>query len=135
IIFFIFYNLGVSLFIIVFVIFGLATSELLAKKLYKYYSKYILSQKALLIVLAVFFYLLIGANGIILGFALSNFPYFVRIYKGLVHAKIDSSIIKSRAGFMMNSYALDLSNVLSTSADKLFIFLLFVYILLGNYSL
>lgn len=135
VLFFIFYNLGVSLFVIGSVIFGLATSELLAKKLYKDFSKYVISQRILLLGLSVGLYFLMGSNGVILGFALSYFPYFTKIYKGFRQTKIDTSILKPRAGFMMNSYALDLSNVLSTFADKLFIFPLFGYALLGNYSL
>lgn len=135
IVFFIFYNFGVSLFVIGSVIFGLVTSELLAKKLYKDYSKYVITQRILLVGLAILFYYLIGTNGVILGFALSYFPYFLRIYKGMIGSKIDTTIIKSRSSFIVNVYVLDLSRVLSASVDKLFIFPLYGSSLLGNYSL
>ncbi len=135
VVFFIFYNFGVSLFVIGSVIFGLATSELLAKKLYKDYSKYVITQRILLVGLAILLYYLIGIDGIILGFALSYFPYFLRIYRGITGSKIDLSTVKLRSSFIMNVYVLDLSRVLSASVDKLFIFPLYGSTLLGSYSL
>lgn len=135
ILFFVFYNLGVSLYVLGAVIFGLALNELLAKQLYKNFLKYVITQRILLVGFAVSLYYLIGLDGIILGFALSYYPYIIRIYRGFRKIKIDLSIIRSRSGFMINNYVLDLYNVISTSADKLIILPLFGFSLLGNYSL
>jgi len=82
VLFFVFNNIGVSLYIIGYVIFGLATAELIGKKLYKDYSKYIITQKILFVAFTLFFYYIMGPQGVILGYALSFFPYFLRIYKG-----------------------------------------------------
>ena len=135
IIFLIFYKIEVSLFVIGGVIFGIASTELYGRKLYKKYSKYFLSQKILAVGLALGLYYLIGLDGIILGYALSFFPYSKILYKGLKGAKIDLSAIKSKFGFMMNSNGLEISKRLSFSLDKLIILPLFGASLLGNYAL
>ena len=135
IVFFIFYNLGASLYSLGFVIFGLATSELLGKKLYRNYSIAIITQRILMVALAVSFYVLLGSTGVILGIALSFFPYSIRLYHGFKSSKIDYSVVKSKWTFMMNNYILDLSRTFSGSIDKLIIAPLFGFTLLGNYQL
>ena len=135
VLFFIFYNLGVSLYVLGYVVFGLATAEILGRKLYKDYSKYLITQKILFIGFALAFYYLMGPHGVILGFALSFFPYSFRLYKGFKESKISMSVIKPHFGFMMNSYVLDLSRAFSGQTDKLIIFPMLGFALLGNYQL
>ena len=135
VLFFVFNNIGVSLYIIGYVIFGLATAELIGKKLYKDYSKYIITQKILFVAFTLFFYYIMGPQGVILGYALSFFPYFLRIYKGFRESKPNISIIKPRIGFMINSYVLDLSRTFSGQTDKLIIGPMFGFAILGNYQL
>ena len=74
--YFIVYNVGTSVYVIGYVIFTLAISELLGAKLYSDYSKYLITQRILVIVFALLFYYIIGPQGIVLGFGLSFFPYF-----------------------------------------------------------
>ncbi|MGI0069629.1 MAG: lipopolysaccharide biosynthesis protein, partial [Nitrosopumilaceae archaeon] len=109
VLFFMFYDLGVSLFVIGNVALGLVLNELLGLKLYKQYSAYLISQKIISVGLAIGLYYIIGINGIILGIALSFFPSFIKIYQGFKESKIDFSILKSRVGFIINSYMLDIS--------------------------
>ena len=135
ILFFTFYKIGVSLYIIGYVIFGLATAELLGLKLYRSYSLYLIIQKILFVCFAISFYYIIGPQGVILGFALSFFPFSYRLYKELRGKKIDFSVVKPRLGFMINSYVLDLSRSFSGSTDKLIIYPLLGFSLLGNYQL
>ena len=78
----IFYNTEIMAYIFGAVIFGLSSSEILGKKLYKSYSKYIIIQKLLMVGLAIGFYNLIGINGVILGLGLAFLPYSIRLYKG-----------------------------------------------------
>lgn len=134
-VFFIFYNFSVSIYVLGYVIFTLASSELLGRKLYKNYSKYLITQRLLLVVLSLSLYFVIGPNGIILGYALSFFPFIIRIVKGFREAKIEFSKLKSKIGFIFNSYGLDLSEALSRNIDKLVVFPLFGFTLLGNYQL
>ncbi len=133
--FILFNNIGISLYVIGYVIFGLATSEILGRKLYSDYSKYMISQRILMVVFAIGLYHVFGPSGVILGISLSFFPYVFRIYKGFKETKIEISQIKPRFGFMINNYLLDLSRTFSSSVDKLIIAPLFGFAILGNYHL
>ena len=135
ILFFMFQSLGLSTYAFGVIIFGLVNGELLGKRLYKSYSKYILVQKILMVGLAIGLYHIIGINGIIFGIGLSFFSYSFKIYRGFKDSKIDFGLLKSRAGFIINNYVLDLSSTLSGSLDKLITGSLLGFVLLGNYQL
>src|SRR5207249_961518 len=104
ILFFIFQDIGVSLFVIGNVIFGLVTNELIGQKSYKQYSVYMISQKILGTVLAIALNHFIGHSGVILGLSISFFLPIHRIYEGFKDNKIDFSLLKARSGFIINSY-------------------------------
>lgn len=133
--FVLFNNIGISFYVIGYVIFGLATSEILGRKMYSDYSKYIITQRISMVVLSIGLYYIIGPSGIILGMAFAFFPYLFRIYKGFKETRIEFMQIKPRLGFMINSYLLDLSRAFSGYADKLIIAPLFGFAILGNYYL
>ncbi|MGC1709144.1 MAG: hypothetical protein WA799_05000 [Nitrosotalea sp.] len=133
--FVLFSNIGVSLYVIGYGTFILVTMELLARKMYKRFSKYVIAQKILLVAIGVSLYYIIGPEGIILGYALSFFPFSINIYKEFKRSKIAIGILKPHFGFMMSSYALSLSRTFSYSVDKLIILPLFGFVLLGNYQL
>ena len=135
IIFFMFSNVGISAYVLGAIVVGLGGSEILAKRMYNSYSKYIITQKILMVVLSISLYYIIGVNGVILGLGISFFPYLIRIYKGFKESKIDFSVLKPRAGFMINSYILNLSGTFTGSIDKLIIVPLVGFVLLGNYHL
>ncbi len=135
IVYFLYSNVGISLYIIGIVIFISATSEILGRKLYSDYSKYMISQRILMVVFSLGFYFLIGPNGILVGMGLAFFPYLFRIYKGFKETKIEFSLVKPRLGFMANSYLLSLSRSLSGNMDKIVIGPLFGFVILGNYHL
>ena len=134
-VFIIFSQIGLSLYILGFVIFMLATSELLGKKLYGKYANYLITQKILMTGLAISLYYYFGVEGVILGIALSFFPFSIRIYKSFKESKLNLKLVKPHFGFMMNSYALDLSRTFSASTDKLLIFPMFGFAILGHYQL
>jgi O-antigen/teichoic acid export membrane protein len=133
--FILFNNIGISLYIVGYVIFGLVTSEILGRKLYSDYSKYMITQRILMVVFGIGLYHVFGPPGVLLGIAFSFFPYVFRIYKGFKETKIEIAQIKPRFGFMINSYLLDLSRTFSSSVDKLIIAPLFGFAILGNYHL
>ena len=136
ILFFVFlYDVEISLYVIGFVIFSLITSDLLGRKQYRSYAKYLISQKIILIILSVSLYHLIGLNGVILGIAISFFPYSFVIYKEFKNSKIDFSLIRNRVKFITNSYANDLTGVFGGYLDKLLIAPMLGFALLGNYQL
>jgi len=128
-------NFGVSLFVIGFVIFGLATSEVLGHGLYRDFARFRIIQRILQVVLALVFYYFIGLEGILIGFALSFLPFAFKVAKALQASEIDLKIIKNHFHFLINSYGLTLSRRLSLSLDKLIIFPVFGSSLLGNYQL
>jgi O-antigen/teichoic acid export membrane protein len=134
-VFLIFSQIGVSVYILGYVIFNLATAEMLGRKQYRNYSFYLVTQKILMVGFSLLFYYLIGLEGVILGIGLSFFPYTVRIYKSLKNNKIDFSLVRPRLGFIINSYALDLSRTFGGYADKLIIAPLLGFAILGNYQL
>jgi len=135
ILFLIIHNLETSLLVITTSIFSVATSEIMGKKLYTKYSKFIILQKILFVGLAIGFYYTYGPYGIILGYAVSYLLFLKTVYKGLSEFKMDFSVIKQHSHFVLNSYFLELSRTFSGQTDKLFIAPLFGYALLGNYQL
>ncbi len=135
IIFLLYYDLGSSLYVIGAVIFGLATSEILAKKLYMIYSKYLFIQKIISVGLSIGLYHWIGVNGILLGIALSFFVYIPIIIKTFQTTKIDFLLLRPRFGFLINSYIIDIIATLGKQADKIIIVPLLGLTLLGNYQL
>ena len=136
ILFFVFlYDAGLSLYVIGFVTFTLVTSDLLGRKQYKTYAKYLISQKIILIILAICLYHSIGLTGVILGIAISFLPYSFTIYKEFKNTKIDLSLIRSRTKFVTNTFANDLSEMFGGYLDKLIVAPMLGFALLGNYQL
>ncbi|MGI0060091.1 MAG: polysaccharide biosynthesis C-terminal domain-containing protein, partial [Nitrosotalea sp.] len=111
------------------------TAEILGRKLYSTYGKYLVTQKIFLVVFALIFYYLLGPEGVVLGYAISFLPYSVKIYQGFKESKFNPNIIKSHFGFMMNSFSLDLSRTFSNNIDKIIVGPLLGFSLLGNYQL
>ena len=135
VVFFIFYDVGTSFLILGYVIFGLISSELLGYKLYKNYSKYIITQRALMATLGIGFLYAFGQDAVLIGIALSFSPYIINIVRGFKKTKINFKLVKERFNFLMNSYLHTIIATLNGSIDKLIIAPLFGFILLGNYSL
>jgi len=135
ILFLIFFNIGASLYVIGYILFAIISSEILGKKLYKTYSKYIISQRILMVVLSIGFYYLIGTDGIIIGLGLSFFIYSPRLFNECKNLKLDLSKLKPKKNFIIHNYATDLVNILTGSLDKIIIAPLFGFMILGNYQL
>ena len=135
VVFFIFYDVGTSFLILGYVIFGLVSSELLGYKLYKNYSKLIITQRALMVVLSIGLFYIFGQEAILIGIALSFSPYLISIIRGFKKIKINFSLVKERFNFLINSYLHTMVATLNGSVDKLIIAPFFGFALLGNYSL
>jgi O-antigen/teichoic acid export membrane protein len=135
IIFLLFFNLGISLVIIAYSLFALVTSDLLGRKLYKSYSKNIITQKILLVVFGIGFYYLIGENGILIGIALAHTHLIICVAKSIKNSKINFNLIKEKKKFILNNWAISLSGLVYGSIDKLVIGSFIGFGILGNYSL
>jgi len=132
----IFFNrLDVGLLAVGFVVFSLVNSVILGKKLFVKYSKLILSQKILTLILGVGLYFVFDVYGIIYGLALSYIPHLVVFVKEFSRTRIDFALLKPRKGFIINNYVMNLVAGLGGTVDKLIIAPVLGLALLGNYSL
>ena len=135
-VFFISQNFAVSIFIVGYVIFNLALNEFVGCKLYKIWSRNYIIQKILFIIFAFVLFHILGPTGIILGLALSFFPFFSRLF---LHSKENFgssfNLFKLKIGFILNSQVIDVSGVLKAQISNIIIAPLFGFALLGNYFL
>ena len=132
----IFFNrLDAGLLAVGFVVFSLVNSVILGKKLFVKYSKLVLSQKILTLILGLGLYFVFDVYGIIYGLALSYIPHLVIFVKEFSRTKIDFALLKPRKGFIINNYVMSLTAGLGGTIDKLIIAPVLGLTLLGNYSL
>jgi len=118
-----------------FVVFSLVNSVVLGKKLFVKYSKLVLSQKILTLILGIGLYFVFDVYGIIYGLALSYIPHLVIFVKEFSRTKIDFALLKPRKGFIINNYVMSLTAGLGGTVDKLIIAPVLGFALLGNYSI
>ena len=128
-------RLDAGLLAVGFVVFSLVNSVILGKKLFVKYSKLVLSQKILTLILGVGLYFVFDVYGIIYGLALSYVPHLIIFVKEFSKTKIDFALLKPRKGFIINNYVLNLTSGLGGTLDKLIIAPILGLALLGNYSL
>ena len=128
-------RLDAGLLAVGFVVFSLVNSVILGKKLFVKYSKLILSQKILTLILGLGLYFVFDVYGIIYGLALSYIPHLVIFVKEFSRTKIDFTLLKTRRGFIINNYVMNLTAGLGGTVDKLIIAPVLGFALLGNYSL
>lgn len=131
----IFYRIDASIVLLGYVINTLAISDLLGRSSYIEYSRYVLIQKILTLVLGISFFYIFGVKGIIFALALSYIAYTIRIYKVFKDSRINFSLLKSHFGFITNNYVIGLVAGFGSQIDKLIIAPLLGYAFLGNYSL
>ena len=128
-------RLDVGLLAVGYVVFSLVNSVILGKKLFVKYSKLVLSQKILTLILGIGLYFVFDVYGIIYGLALSYIPHLVIFVKEFSRTKIDFALLKPRKGFIINNYVMSLTAGLGGTVDKLIIAPVLGFALLGNYSL
>jgi len=134
-IFFFFADLGLSLIILGYIVLGLVTADLLGRKLYKTYSKYVIVQKILMVILGIGFYYIMKEPGILLGISLSYLPLIKEMLKRFKENKIDFKLVIEKKKFIFNNFLLNISATLYSSIDKLLVAPLLGFAVLGNYSL
>lgn len=135
IIFFILSDIGTSLLILGFIIFGLVSSELAGKKLFSTNAKLLIIQRILMVIFSLILYFSIGESGIIIGIALSHLVYIPKIISGLKENQIKLILVRERLDFIFASYGNTLIIALSRTLDKILIGPFFGFVMLGNYSL
>ena len=130
-----FYQIDSGILLIAYVINTLALGDLLGRKLYNTYARYILVQKGLTLALGLSFFYIFGYESILFALAISYVFYIKRIIIVFRDGKINFNLVKQRIGFITNNYAMFLLGGLNGQVDKIIIAPLLGYALLGNYSL
>lgn len=130
-----FYRVDTVFLLFAYVINTLAIGDLLGKKLYSSYSKYVLIQKALSFGLGIGFYFLFGVNGILYALALSYAMFGFRIYVGIRESRVDFPLFRSRIRFIANNYFINIIGGFSAQLDKLLTAPLLGFAVLGSYNL
>ena len=135
ILYFLFENVGMSVYVISLVIFNLFTAEILGKKRYKTYSKIFFVQKIILVTLAILLYYILGAEGVLLAYGISYLVFTSRIISALRNHEFNFGLLRQRFKFWMFNYIIQLSNSARAQIDILLIGPLFGFALVGNYFL
>ena len=130
-----FYRVDTILLLFGYIINILSMGELLGKRYYSTYSKHILLQKILTLVLGVSFFIIFGIEGILYALALSYTSFVIIIYKRFRETKIDFGLLKNRSLFIANNYAIELLTNLNSHLNKFIIVPLLGFGMLGNFSL
>jgi len=135
ILFFMFEDIGLFLLVIGTSIFNIYLVELIGKKLFSKHSIILIVQKLLFVTLSLLFYFIFGFEGILIGFALSNFIFIKHVINILRNEKLNFNIIAEKKKIVFSNY---LSNLVSTTRnhiDELLAVPLFGLSFLGNYFL
>jgi len=130
-----FYQIDVGLIIFAYIINTLAIGDLLGRKLYSTYSKYVILQKSLTIILGLSFLHLFGYESIIFALALSYVFYLKRIIESFKKMEIKFSLIRPRFGFIINNYVFILISGFHGQIDKILVAPILGFTILGNFSL
>ena len=135
VLFLIFNRLDIGFLVLGYTMNNLVIGELLGKKEFKSYLKYLLIQKSLTPILGIGFFLIFGIEGLIYGLALSYIVFVFRIIKNFKNIKINFSILSHKKGFIINNYFTTLSSTLHGQVDKIIVMPIVGAAVIGNYSL
>ena len=130
-----FYSIDIGIILIAYVVNALAIGDLLGKKQFQNYSKYIILQKGLTLAVGLSFFYLFGYEAIIFALAITYVLYFKRIISIFKEVKINFNLIKPRIGFITNNYLMSILAIASGQIDKIIVAPMLGFAILGNYSL
>jgi O-antigen/teichoic acid export membrane protein len=128
-------NILISFYPLALIIFSTVIFDLLGKKAFTNYGKYLVIQRILMVAFALIFLEIWGVNGIIFGYTLSLGVFVFLTFKAFQEGKIDFKLLKDRKKFILNSYGTHVLEVIGINIDKLIIFPMFGALILGPYQL
>ena len=131
----IFYRVDVIFLLFGYIINTLSMGELLGKKNFLSYSKYILIQKILTLSLGLLFFLIFDIDGIIFALAISYIFFVIIIVNRFRKTKINFSLFKDRSKFILGNYLIEIITKSNTHLNKFIIVPLLGFAILGNFSL
>ena len=126
-------RIDVSLLILGYVAFNLASGKLLGERKIKQYAITNLIQKSLTPILG--FYFIFGIEAILIGLALTYVLHFFIILKEIRFTNLEFKEIKTRSKFIIFNYGNNIAGLFGGQVDKIIIGTLYGFTLLGNYSL
>ena len=135
ILFLIFNKFEIGLLAIGMMIFTHGIASNLGNKNFSKYAIYSILQKTIMALLSISFYYFLGIDWILLGIGLSYFVYIKLFINYLKKFKIELKELKINKKFILESYFLMLTNMVTTQMDKLLITPILGLAILGNYSL
>jgi len=135
VVYFIVDNPSTSFLVIGYLVFAIAYSDLLGKKHFKSYAKFIIFQKILMVSLALGLFTQLGKDGIILGMAIAHFIGIVRVIYGFKETQINFKLFREKIRFVSSNFMNTFVGAFTGTVDKIIIAPLFGFALLGNYSL
>lgn len=130
----IFQQIDIGFLIMAYIINFIGIGITLGRKNYNKYTKLIISQKGLTLLLGLIFYYVFGEKAIIYALALSYIP-FLSIITEMSRLKIDIKQIKQNFKFIFESYSIQLLAGFGGQIDKLLVVPILGFAILGNYSL
>jgi len=134
IIIFLYYRLDVGFVVIGYVINSLAIGEILGKKYFTTYSKYVLIQKSSFVLIGIGFFYLFNIEGILYAIALSYSFYAIIVFRRLKSEKLNFPLVKEHVGFITNNYFFNIVQILRSQIDKIIIPSILSFTILGNYA-
>jgi len=134
-VFIILYKIEVSLLIFGYLLGTMILAELIGRKLFVGYSKYLLAQKILTVIFGLGLYHIFGITGIILGLALSYTPFLIRLIREFRITRIDFSLLRPHRNFIITNYIFVVIDGLRNNLDRLIIVPLLGFTVLGQYTL
>ena len=130
-----FQRIDMGFLVLGYIISNLVIGELLGKREYKNYFKYVLIQKLLTPILGLSLFFIFDVEGIIYGLAFSYIAFSLIIIKSFKEIKIDFTLLRSRKGFIINNYINSTTSTLHGKIDKIIVMPILGAAILGNYSL
>jgi O-antigen/teichoic acid export membrane protein len=128
-------RIDLSFLILAFIVNILSLGDLLGRKMYSQYARYVLIQKISSCILGITFYYIFGFEGVLYGITLSYLFYAKRIYHGFQDSKINFSLLRHNLVFTAHNYVTMLLTTSKSHIDKIIIVPILGFTVLGNYSL
>lgn len=130
----IFHNIPTIVLSVGLAIFTMVQAELLGKSNFKKYFYIVVGQRVLQVILSLFFYHMIGIDGVILGYAISALVFSYSYYKTLNKSNFKFTELRSKFSFTKDVFATNVADRVWSYVDKLLIAPLFGFELLGLYQ-
>ncbi len=111
------------------------TSYFMGTKSFQKYGMILISQKVLMVSLALTLNFFIGLEGIIYGIALSYIPSVAIVFRSLKRLSFNFSLLKENFGFIINNYLIKLTSTFKKHFDKIIIVSMFGLDTVGEFAL